>query len=199
MQQRPIGLILLAAGGSRRLGSPKQLLRDSTGQSLTRRAAQSALGSVCRPVVAVLGASAPEVREELSELPLQIIVNSDWETGMASSIETGLSALTEDAEIESVLVMLCDQPHVSARLLDSLVAAYHLTKHPIIACEYGGITGVPALFDRSQFPALLALRGEEGARRVIRACTEPITRIAFPEGVLDIDTPQDAERWNKSS
>ncbi len=189
----PVGLLVLAAGGSRRLGIPKQLLRDSHGLSLIRRAAQTALLSPCRPVAVVLGAFGDAIRPEISDLPLSVVVNTDWETGMASSLRAGLAALTASAPLDAVLVMLCDQPGVSAALLDSLVAAYRTSGHALVACEYGAVLGVPALFGRELFGDLSALEGDEGARRVIKAYAGPVTRIAFPAGKWDIDTIADAE------
>ena len=193
-KQQQVGLILLAAGGSRRLGTPKQLLPDAEGTTLVRRAAETALGSACRPIVAVLGASADVVEAELAGLPLTTAVNPDWQTGMASSLSTGLTALAGTDALDAVVVMLCDQPQVTSALLDSLITAYAETNTQIVACEYSGILGVPALFGPALFPALLSLTGDEGARRVVKNYAGLITCIPFPEGTLDIDTPQDAEK-----
>ncbi len=188
-----VGLVILAAGGSRRLGVPKQLLRDGAGRSLVRRAAQTALASGCRPVTVVLGASAEAISREIADLPLGIVHNPGWETGMASSLRAGLTALTAHTPLDAALVMLCDQPMVSAALLDSLAAAHRSSGHDLVACEYEGVLGVPALFGHALFGALRALTGDEGARRVIKAYAGPATRVPFPEGRLDIDTADDAE------
>src|SRR5437868_1282596 len=104
-----IGLLLLAAGASSRMGAPKQLLRYE-GRTLLRRAAETALASVCRPVVVVLGAHAPQLQPELIGLPLRIVVNTHWEQGMGSSLRVGMETLLQEpkAEIEAVVIMLCD-------------------------------------------------------------------------------------------
>ncbi|MGI4791679.1 MAG: nucleotidyltransferase family protein [Janthinobacterium lividum] len=189
-----VGLILLAAGASRRLGTPKQLLTGSDGQSLIRHATQTALTSSCHSVVAVIGSSADSIEAELIGLPLTIVMNPDWQTGMASSLKSGLAALTDDSTFDAIIVMLCDQPMVTTELLNSLITAYRDTGHQIAACEYGETVGVPALFGQSLFDSLASLTGDEGARRVIRDYAGSVTRIPFPEGRFDIDTPQDAAR-----
>ncbi len=189
------GLILLAAGGSRRLGTPKQLVRDSEGKSLVRRAAETALGSHCRPVAVVLGADADMVAAELDGLDVTITINPRWQTGLASSLKTGFAALEEASPLDAVVVMLCDQPRVTSVLLDSLLAAAADTGDQIAACEYGGTLGVPALFASPLFPGLQALTGDEGARRVIRQYAGPIARIPFPGGETDIDTASDAAEF----
>ncbi len=183
-----VGIIVLAAGGSRRLGTPKQLVREASGETLIGRAARTALAAACGPVVVVLGASAEEVRPALNSLPVTVVVNAQWETGMAGSVQTGLAAL---GEVEAALVMLCDQPAVPPALLNRLVDTYQTTGHALVACKYGGTVGVPALFGAALFPALLNLKGEEGARRVIKAYRGPQSWLPFPEGEWDVDTPAD--------
>ena len=110
--------LLLAAGGSRRMGHPKQLLLWQ-GASLVRRAAETALGSRCSELLVVLGSHAAEVSAELGGLPLRTCVNPDWAEGIASSLRTGVEALGEHAD--AVLVLLADQPKVDSALLDRLI------------------------------------------------------------------------------
>ncbi len=186
-----VGVILLAAGGSRRLGTPKQLLQDASGETLIVRAVQAALASVCRPVIVVLGAAADMIRPALDGLPVTVAVNLDWESGMAGSLQVGLAGV---GAAEAALMLLCDQPGVTPALLNSLVDTYQTTGHALVACEYGGALGVPALFARSLFSELLALRGEQGARRIIQTYTGPQSHISFPAGLSDVDTAADAAR-----
>jgi molybdenum cofactor cytidylyltransferase len=194
-----IGLMLLAAGGSKRLGSAKQMLPHRDGGTLIRHAALAAVNSKCRPLVAVLGAAAEAVEPELQDLPLQIVINRDWKTGMASSLRAGLSALLKEAGLEAVVVTLCDQPEVTSSLLDQIVLAYKTSCSEIVACDYGNVIGVPALFARSLFPALTLLQGDEGARRVIRSYAEHLHVISFADGLCDIDTLEDKNQYQSES
>ena len=191
---RPVGLVILAAGGSTRLGPPKQLVAYR-GRSLLRHSAEVAAGSLCRPTVVVLGAHAAELEAEVRDLPLRVTENRLWARGMATSLRCGVEALdAAEKEIGAVVIMLCDQPLVSVPAIDALVQAYRSGGKPIIASAYDGILGVPALFDRRLFPELLALEGEEGARRIIARHPLDVHGIPFLGGGLDIDTPQDCEQ-----
>jgi molybdenum cofactor cytidylyltransferase len=185
-----VGLIILAAGESSRMGKPKQLL-PFQGQSLIQYMVQSGLTSRCFPVVVVLGANAPLIKLEISDLPLFITENVHWQEGMGTSIRAGMDMLLSVyAEVEAVIIMLCDQPFVKATLLNRFVEEYQHTHTPLIASSYANTLGVPALFDRSLFPLLQNLRGQEGARKLIMH-QSGVHSISFPEGQIDIDTPED--------
>ena len=184
-----VGLIILAAGGSTRLAAPKQLLPVG-GRSFLRHAADTALASVCRPVVVVLGAKAEELQTELAGLDVTIVNNTQWQRGLGSSIRAGMAAI-EAASCEAVAIMLCDQPLVSAQLLNRLVE----TKAGVAAAEYGGTVGVPALFTAEFFAELTALPGDTGAKGLLLRHAARIARVPFPEAALDIDTPEDYQRF----
>lgn len=192
-----IAVVVLAAGASTRMGTPKQLLSHE-GQSLLRRAADVALNSICRPVVVVVGAHAEMLRRELNDLPVQVVENGKWSEGMSSSIRAGVEALEGDDEPaggpEAVVLMLCDQPFVTSELLNQLVAAYRSGRAPIVASEYGGNCGVPALFSRPMFEELITLGGAEGARHLIARHADEVTAVPFARGTFDIDTPADYAR-----
>lgn len=191
-----IGVIILAAGGSSRMGKPKQLLpyRDET---LIRRAARVALGSICNRVAVVIGSHAEEIRRELEDLPLTLVENRRWQSGMSSSIRAGLEEMTSTDDPDGVVIMLCDQPFVTAEVLNSLVTAHHETHKAIVASTYGTTTGVPAFFSRKLFPALMSLSADEGARRIIAAHPEDVATVTFAEGAIDIDTPADHQQLHK--
>jgi molybdenum cofactor cytidylyltransferase len=190
----PVGIVILAAGASTRLGRPKQLLIYQE-RSLLRRAAESALDSVCQPVTVVLGAFAEQFSNEVCDLPVQIAINPQWQKGMSTSIRIGIEALEANPSsgrpMEAVVMMLCDQPFVTPQIIDELVAAYRATGWPIIASEYGGTLGVPALFSRKIFADLRALKEAEGAKKVIQNHADAVFRMPFARGAIDIDTPMD--------
>lgn len=185
-----IGLIILAAGASSRMGKPKQLLPFS-GHSLIQHMVESGLTSRCFPVVVVLGANASLIKLEIAELPVFVAENLQWTDGMGSSIRAGMEMLlTVNPHVEGVLIMLCDQPYVKATLLNHFIEEYQATRKPLIASSYADTLGVPALFHKMYFPMLQQLTGQEGARKIIASASEVHT-IPFPEGKVDIDTPED--------
>lgn len=187
-----IGAMLLAAGGSLRLGQPKQLIKFE-GRSLLRRAARSLAESVYFPVVAVLGAEADASVSELVGLPVYHVVNNEWRAGMSSSIRAGLGKLLEiEPDLDGVLIGLCDQPRVSTEMLDLFAARFSTSNAPVIASAYNDTAGVPALFSRELFDRLQNLEGDKGARELIRSRSDVLT-IDLPAAAFDVDTPSDLE------
>ncbi len=188
------GIVILAAGQSSRLGSPKQLLpyKDST---LLRHAAQVALEANIGPVLVVTGAHHEAVANAIEGLPISAAFNPDWQEGMASSLRVGLQAMVEAfPETDGILFMVCDQPYVSTSLLCSLVETQHKTGKAIVASTYQGNTGTPALFHHSFFNKLLELKGDKGARLLLETYAGEVVTILFKEGVIDIDWKADWER-----
>jgi molybdenum cofactor cytidylyltransferase len=150
-----IAIIILAAGASTRMGTPKQLLFYQ-GRSFLHHITETAIASVCKPVVIVLGANAEQVCPEVKQLSVRVVKSRDWACGMSASIKSGIELLNNlPQKIEAVVITLCDQPFVSPQLIDQLVNTYYSTNKPIVACEYAGILGVPALFSQSFFQNLL--------------------------------------------
>ncbi|MDD5580467.1 MAG: nucleotidyltransferase family protein [Methylobacter sp.] len=192
--ERQASLLLLAAGNSQRLGRPKQLLMYQA-ETLLRRAARIVLASLCHPIIVVLGAQAEKMQAELKDLPVITVFNGIWPTGMASSIRIGIEHLILQDEIGAVVVMLCDQPGVDVEAINKLVIAYRTTNAPIVAAKYNGTHGVPALFARQFYPALLALTGSQGAKSIILAHAAQLTEVSMPEAAFDIDMLADYERF----
>ncbi len=186
-----IGIVILAAGASTRMGTPKQLLRYQE-SSLLRHTIEVATTSVCRPIVVVLGAYAQLIRSDISQLPIHIVENLQWTEGMSASIRVGIQELkTSYPKVKAVIVTLCDQPFISTEIINQLAMAYHSTNRPIIACEYAETLGVPALFSDRLFSELMALHSSEGAKQVIKKHSQEVFSISFPKGATDIDTPKE--------
>jgi molybdenum cofactor cytidylyltransferase len=189
-----IGAVILAAGASTRMSIPKQLLQFR-GQAFLRRAASVALEAGCRPVVVVTGANAAACRESLRGLDVLEAENQQWESGMSSSVRVGIEALvTPNPRIAAVVLMLCDQPFVTRDVIVGLVRAHYETGCSIVASRYGGSYGVPALFDKAHFAELATLKGAAGAKQVIQKHLQKVQLLPFPEGEIDVDTPDDFAR-----
>jgi len=180
--------VVLAAGESRRMGRPKLLLPWG-GKSLLRRAAEAALGA-CRRVVVVVGPQADRMRSELTSLPVLVVTNPDYAEGIAASLRRGLQEVTD---APAALVVLADQPAVTAEHLCSLIQVYRKSGAPLAAASYGDAVGAPAVFARRLFPELLALRGDVGAKRVVEEHRQEAALVPVPEAAVDVDTPEDWE------
>ncbi|HEY0378352.1 MAG TPA: nucleotidyltransferase family protein [Pyrinomonadaceae bacterium] len=189
-----VGAVILAAGSSSRMGSPKQTLQFK-GESLLRRAAQAAISAGCYPVIVVTGAYSDLSRHELEGLDVRGVLNTHWETGMASSVRAGVEGLVgADPDADAAVLLLCDQPYVTADIIHGLVAAYRSTGSPIIASTYGGTFGVPALFSRTLFAELTRLEGMAGAKEVIKRHCAEAHFLSFQDGEVDVDTLDDFSR-----
>ncbi|MDQ4141425.1 MAG: nucleotidyltransferase family protein [Bacteroidota bacterium] len=185
------GLVLLAAGASVRLGSPKQNL-NFQGQTLLQHAVQVAQQSGSSPIVVVLGAQAEMLKAQLNFPDILIVENKDWEEGMSASIRHGLAALLQVAPlVENVILMLCDQPFVTGELLHKLITHKETSSKQIIGCSYQDTVGTPVLFDKQFFPELLNLHGNHGAKKLLFQHSEAVATIPFELGSFDIDTVSD--------
>lgn len=194
-----IGIVILAAGESKRMGQPKQLL-PFRGKTLLRHTVEAALGVPDAHVVVVLGAHIEDIRPGLRGMRISIAENAAWSSGMGSSLRTGLYALlAAHPETSAAIFMLCDQPAVAFETLNSLIEMHLQSPMPIVASNYGGSLGVPALFPRSFFQELLAMHDTDGAKKLIQKHRDDAVGIDFPEGVVDIDTPGDYERRHLST
>jgi CTP:molybdopterin cytidylyltransferase MocA len=186
--------VLLAAGGSSRLGRPKQLVRRRL-RPLLLHALAAARGSrfADEDVVVVLGAEAPRLRALLRRHAprVRVAANALWATGLASSLRAGLAAAPRGAA--AALVLLVDQPNVDAAALRRLVGAWRRRPSVPAAAYYSDRAGVPAILPRRAWREVRALAGDAGARALLRAA-DAITLVAMPEAALDVDTPADLAR-----
>ncbi len=193
---RNVGAVILAAGPSARLGYSKQLIIHE-GKPLVRRAAIAAVEAGASPVIVVLGAQAEEITAVLAQLPsVTLVMNEEWETGLASSLATGLRALYQNSSCDGALVMLADQALIDAAALTQLLDAFN-TDDRIIASEYDDTIGVPVVIGREHVPDLMALKGDAGAGAWLRKRLGQVTRIPMARAAMDVDTPSDAERLTR--
>jgi molybdenum cofactor cytidylyltransferase len=190
--------VLLAAGGSRRLGFPKQLVRWRTRALLVHalRALRAALPD--SPLVVVLGAQAQRLRSAARRaLPAATVVtNSRWAEGLATSLQAGIAAAPRGTR--AILITLVDQPHVDGRALRRLLLAWRRKPGIPAAARYDGRAGVPAILPRRSWRAARSLKGDSGARGLLRAA-ESVALVDLPEAALDIDTPADVARLSPRS
>jgi molybdenum cofactor cytidylyltransferase len=181
-------VLVLAAGASRRFGSPKQLVRID-GRPLLHTVVSRAVEVAGHAVTVVLGSSAAQFAPLLRHTPASVVVNRQWEEGMASSIRTGLARVPGNCA--ALLIALADQPSVTAEDLRRLAGAWRARPDCIVASQYGGTTGVPAVFPRWSFPELQELRGDRGAQLLLHRHADRLLRIANPGAEIDIDRPED--------
>jgi len=187
------GAVILAAGGSLRLGRPKQLMQFR-GKTLVRRIVGFARAAGCDPVAVVVGSDKEKVVAELRDSGAMIVENEHWRTGIGSSIRAGVQHLIDNEPLAAIVLLVCDQPFVDAELIKQLLAHRAMSRKAIAASRYGDTVGVPALFDRSCFSELLAIDDEAGAKKIILQNRERVTEFVFPPGKIDIDTWSDYER-----
>ncbi len=203
-----VAVVVLAAGGSTRLGRPKQLLVLG-GRSMVRGAVEDAIAAVESfarstssaldnsatalpgPVFVVLGAAALKVREELRGLRAREVLNEQWAAGLATSIVAGVAA-AEAEGVDAVLFTTCDQPLVTADDLAGLLAVYGASRAPIVAAQYERTLGIPAIFTRDLFAALRRLTGDAGAKRIIEEHRGRVVRVPCAHAAFDVDT---ADAW----
>ena len=193
--------LLLAAGASRRLGEPKQLLTDAAGVPAVLRMTHALRDAGCARVYVVLGAAAEQVQAALRDESVRCVRHSQWSLGMGSSIAAGVQAMIgDDLRVHGVLIAPCDMPAVDAAHLRALLDRFDGSTR--VASEYGErdggtIRGIPAILPRSDWGWLQTLSGESGARPLLRA--ESVATVVLSRGTHDLDTPADVERWRAES
>jgi len=190
--------IVLAAGMSRRMGVPKQLL-PSGDKTLVERVLESVGNSSVGEIVLVLGHAADQIREQIPGEGIRIIVNKAYQEGMGSSLRVGIGAIGSDTQ--AALIVLADQPFVRSATLDRMIEHYQGFRPQIILPTYRGFRGNPVLLDRSVFAEVATVRGDIGCRAIFGNHLEEIARLEVddPGILLDVDTPEDLERLATSA
>jgi molybdenum cofactor cytidylyltransferase len=187
-----VGAVVLAAGGSSRLGEPKQLLAFANGETLVHSAARAAREGGCKKVCVVTGASHDRVAQAVFDLRPIVIRNRNWSRGIGGSIRLGVSRLPD---VSAIVFLTCDQPGLDAEIIRALIARHEETGRAIVASRYANALGTPALFERSCFAALQNLPDESGAKSLIETEPSQVAQIDFPAGALDLDSPADLQMW----
>ena len=180
--------IVLAGGASTRFGSPKQLVRIG-GRPLLHTVVARAAEVTGNALIVVLGAGAGELAPLLRHSPGSVVVNRQWREGLASSIRAGVARLP--ATCAGAMLVLADQAAVTSDDLRRLAGTWRRRPQCIAAALYAGTSGAPAIFPRSAFTELAALRGDSGARSVLRRSADRVIRVPMPAAELDLDTPED--------
>lgn len=178
------GVVLLCAEAAPRRGGHRGLVHRRGGTPI-EQAARTAIASGAAEVVVVLGDSSRELRARLGGLRVRIVASENPDEGIAASIRAGVAALSP--EIGGAVVTLVDQVRVTSAHLRALAAG--LDRETIVASRYAGVVGAPCAFARSEFGRLLALRGPQGARALLRDPARPIATIAFEAAAIEIELP----------
>jgi molybdenum cofactor cytidylyltransferase len=186
-------IIILAAGSSSRFGIVKQLLHFNN-KTLLQHAIDEAVVAGAEHVIVVTGANADVISNDINidNQPVQFLFNDKWKEGIASGIRAGVhAAITYNNDIEKIIIAVCDQPFISSSLFKQLYQKHEEGVEHIIACAYADTIGTPALFTQKYFDALLALTGDEGAKKILNANADDVAIVDFPQGNIDIDTEED--------
>lgn len=183
-----VHVIVLAAGASTRFGSTKQLVRVN-GRPLMHTIVSRAVELAGHSVTVVLGSNAGELAPLLKHSPAAVAINREWSEGIASSIREGLRQVPSTTD--AVLIALADQAAVTTEDLRRLAGAWRRNPSNIVAAQYAGAVGVPAVFPRRCFRELNELRGDRGAQLLLNRHVDKMVRLPMPSAELDIDRPED--------
>ncbi len=193
-----IAILIMAAGMSSRMKAIKQLL-PWRGSTIIGNALKNAQSSKANKVLTVLGAFAREIRKVSDVSATETVLNPNWEMGLGNSIAYGTKHLLgQDQEYDGILVMLADQPLMDDQYLNVLIDNFSNSKHSIVATKYTDRIGVPAIFGKIHFRALMELNSDFGAREIIKTFQNDVLEVSADGKTLDIDTAEDYEMMKKS-
>lgn len=191
INEKDLFAVVLAAGGSRRFGGIKQLL-EFRGKSLLKRVIETANSTMDYRVKLVLGIKHNKLQREADGIDLEVVVNNDWENGIASSLRAGISSLPDHCK--AALIILCDQPLIDEPHLRQIIDVWLRNNTKIVASSYADTLGVPAIFPREYFDSILKLKGDNGAKSIIEENREEVIAVPIPEAEIDINTQEDVIR-----
>lgn len=197
IRNKKIGVVILAAGSSSRLGYPKQLV-EFKGKLMLQQIIELAGFFEFETKVLILGANAEEITEKIEPGAFEILFNENWQEGMASSIRAGLErSLEKEKDLEHLLILLSDQPFVSKERVEALIEEQVTGNSEATFSEYDGDVGVPAIFSSSVFSYLKELKGDHGAKKLINDQKIEFRTVRFAKGNFDVDTKEDVELLKK--
>lgn len=189
-----IGVVVLAAGSSSRLGRPKQLV-EFQNKTLLQRILDIVTPFNFNPTLLVLGAHAGQIKDSTNLDNVTVVYNENWTEGIGSSIRLGVQeSIKLNRSLDSILFLLSDQPYVSTELIQELINKHKNRNQQITACNYKENIGVPAIFGKTFFQQLMDLTGDTGAKKIILQNIQDIEKVSFKKGYFDIDTAEDYER-----
>lgn len=193
-----IAVLVLAAGKSSRMKSIKQLEKIGN-KTLLELTLEKAKQLPTKNIFCVLGANANLIKSKIKTEKIDFIINNNFNEGLSSSIVSGIDHFKKNHfEFDGVLVLLADQPAIEFSYLNTLISLFNADSSKIIASNYGDFFGVPALFSSKYFDDLLLIKGDKGAKKFINQSTKNIISPKIKANLVDIDTKQDLDSYNKS-
>jgi molybdenum cofactor cytidylyltransferase len=193
-----ISAILLAAGESKRMGLPKQLL-EWQGRTLLQHVLESLIKSAADEIILVLGYETDLIKKTLPALQIKIVINPFYTQGMSSSLRQGLLAM--DPRSEAFLVLLADQPGIGPEIINNVIRAFQQAepKRGIVRPVYRGMRGHPVLIGIQYLQEALQLQGDMGARQILMNHPEDVLEIDVDQDVVlrDIDTPEEYQKYKE--
>lgn len=187
-----IGVVILAAGESKRMGVPKQIL-PIFGIPMLKYLVDEVLDTEAHPVTVVVGANKTKIVPLLENIPIGIIDNPDWQKGMGSSIKMGLvGSYLITKGFDGLIFMTSDMPFVNAEVINKLIkTAREFPDKTIIASKYAGTLGIPVLYKKERFEDILDMKQEHGAKQFFNKYPDEILPVDFDLGAIDLDTKED--------
>ncbi len=195
MSQNSLSIIIPAAGASKRLGQPKQLVQYQ-GQSLIRRAIQSAESLSPHEILVITGADAEAVRVEIQKTSARCVNNTDWEKGMGTSIAKGAQSVS--GKPQGLMILLCDQWRILPEDLQLLVKTWQIDPEQIICSATEDRCGPPVIFPFHYLNELSSLTGNHGANSILDNHQHLVSRVALQNAAFDLDTPAQLQQLRKT-
>jgi molybdenum cofactor cytidylyltransferase len=191
MRAPRVAALLLAAGESSRMTGGHKLLRPIAGQALIRLPIHAALDAGLDPILVVVGHRSADIRETLSDLPVRILDNPDYRTGLASSLQVGLRALLGDAGVDAVVVLLADEPGMSSRNISRIVQEWRDSGAETVRAQYRDRPGHPVLIARAVLDGLEEMVGDRGLQDRLFGPERQALLIPLDEDApIDVDTEE---------